>query len=152
MLIMDIPLHRCLLVLGFEGLLAALSAVLEILEFSPVALEMLCSTVLAYGEYHAGAGCLLFVEFAGQSRIAVEGRMDKRRSVLAAKASVVEYAADEQSLTRIWAASKGALNDIMKMTVGSRKLIGLIEDTVVPPELLEQHAASLLRAYRDNRL
>jgi FAD/FMN-containing dehydrogenase len=150
--IMDLPDHRCLMVVGFDSLLAALSAVQAILEFSPVALEMLDSTVLAHGDYNAGAGCLLFVEFAGQSRIAVEGRMEKCRSVLAGRASVVEYAADEQSLTRIWAARKGALNDIMKMTVGSRKPIGLIEDTVVPPEMLEQHAANLLRAYRDNKL
>ncbi|MGI0005037.1 MAG: FAD-binding oxidoreductase, partial [Nitrososphaera sp.] len=150
--IMDLPDHRCLMVVGFDSLLAAVSAVQAILEFSPVALEMLDSTVLAHGDYNAGAGCLLFVEFAGQSRIAVEGRMEKCRSVLAGRASVVEYAADEQSLTRIWAARKGALNDIMKMTVGSRKPIGLIEDTVVPPEMLEQHTANLLRAYRDNKL
>jgi FAD/FMN-containing dehydrogenase len=151
---MDLPQHRCLLVLGFDSLLAAVSAVPAILEFSPVALEMLDSTVLAYGDYGAGAGtgCLLFVEFAGQSRMAAEGRMEKCRSVLAGRVSVVEYATDEQSLIRIWAARKGALNDIMKMTVGSRKPIGLIEDTVVPPALLEQHTISLLRAYRDNNL
>jgi len=150
--IMDLPEHRCLMVPGFESLLAAVSAVPSILEFSPVALEMLDSTVLARGDYNAGAGCLLFVEFAGQSRIAIEGRIEKCRSVLAGRASVVEYAADEQSLAHIWGARKGALNDIMKMTVGSRKPIGLIEDTVVPPEMLEQHTANLLRAYRDNKL
>jgi glycolate oxidase len=40
----------------------------------------------------------------------------------------------------------------MKMIVGSRKPIGLIEDTVVPPEMLEQHTLNLLRAYGDNKL
>jgi FAD/FMN-containing dehydrogenase len=40
----------------------------------------------------------------------------------------------------------------MKMTVGSRKPIGLIEDTVVPPAMLAAHAENLLAAYRDNRL
>jgi FAD/FMN-containing dehydrogenase len=149
---MDLLEHRCLMVVGFDSLLDAVSAVQVILEFSPVALEMLDSTVLVHGDYHADAGCLLFVEFAGQSRMAVEGRMEKCRSVLAGRASVVEYAADEQSLARIWAARKGALNDIMKMTVGSRKPIGLIEDTVVPPEMLEQHTLNLLRAYGDNNL
>ncbi|MGI0004906.1 MAG: FAD-binding oxidoreductase, partial [Nitrososphaera sp.] len=54
--IMDLPQHRCLLVLGFDRLLAAVSAVPSILEFSPVALEMLDSTVLAHGDYNAGAG------------------------------------------------------------------------------------------------
>jgi FAD/FMN-containing dehydrogenase len=153
MRIMDLPEHHCLLVLGFDSLLAAVSAVPAILEFSPVALEMLDSTVLAYGDYRtAAAGCLLFVEFAGQSRMAAEGRMEKCRSVLAGRALVVEYATDEQSMARIWAARKGALNDIMKMTVGSRKPIGLIEDTVVPPAMLEQHTINLLRAYKNNNL
>jgi len=151
--IMDLPEYRCLMVVGFDSLLAAVSAVQVILKFSPVALEMLDSTVLAHGDYHADAGCLLFVEFAGPNRIAVEGRMEKCRSVVAGRAAaVVEYAADDQSLARIWAARKGALNDIMKMTVGSRKPIGLIEDTVVPPEMLEQHTLNLLRAYGDNKL
>jgi FAD/FMN-containing dehydrogenase len=40
----------------------------------------------------------------------------------------------------------------MKMTIGSRKPVGLIEDTVVRPELLADHAAGLLRTYRENNL
>jgi FAD/FMN-containing dehydrogenase len=40
----------------------------------------------------------------------------------------------------------------MKMTVGSRKPIGLIEDTVVHPELLTEHAKNLLQTYRENKL
>jgi FAD/FMN-containing dehydrogenase len=71
---------------------------------------------------------------------------------MAGRAKVLEYAADEQSLGRVWAARKGALGSIMKMTVGSRKPIGLIEDTVVPPAMLAAHAENLLAAYRDNRL
>src|ERR671925_762911 len=39
--IVDIPAHRCMMVLGFEDLLAAVSAITAILKFSPVALEML---------------------------------------------------------------------------------------------------------------
>lgn len=159
MRILDLPERRFLLVLGFDGgLLAALDAVPAILQFSPVALEMLDHTVLAYGEYHATAGCLLFVEFAGGQPADVEGRAQACRDKVAAAvasgsgASVIEYASDEASLARIWAARKGALGDIMKMTVGSRRPIGLIEDTVVPPAMLARHAAGLLQAYRDNRL
>jgi FAD/FMN-containing dehydrogenase len=92
---------------------------------------------------------LVYAEFADEG---AEGRMDACRIKLAGKATVIEYASDEPSLTKMWAARKGALNDIMKMTVGSRRPIGLIEDTVVPPAMLVQHTASLLAAYRENRL
>jgi FAD/FMN-containing dehydrogenase len=40
----------------------------------------------------------------------------------------------------------------MKLTVGSRRPIGLIEDTVVRPELLADHASNLLQTYRENKL
>lgn len=144
--IMDLPERRCLMVLAFGDMLGASAVVPEILEFSPVALEMLDHTVL---HSRKGKGCLLYAEFAGDN---AERMMGGCKRKLDGKAVVAEYASDEQSMTRMWAARKGALNDIMKMTIGSRKPIGLIEDTVVPPTLLAQHAASLLAAYRENSL
>lgn len=149
---LDIPTHRCMMVLGFEDMLAALSAVPAILRFSPVALEMMDHTVVSFrGKMAGGSDCLLFVEFAGNNSN-VEERLTLCKQSLAGRCSVLEYASDEQSLTRIWQARKGALNDIMKMTIGSRKPIGLMEDTVVRPELLEDHAANLLQTYRENKL
>ncbi len=153
--ILDIPAHRCMLVLGFEDLLDAVSAVPAILKFSPAALEMMDHTIVSGGKMSVAddaRGCLLFVEFVGDSSRGVEGRMTLCRQELTGRCSVVEYAADEQSITRIWQARKGALNTIMKMTVGSRKPVGLIEDTVVRPDLLEDHASGLLQTYRENKL
>lgn len=156
MRILDIPAHRCMLVLGFEDLIGAISAVPTILRFSPAALEMMDHTIVSHGGKMSAAGdargCLLFIEFAGSSTTSVEERMSQCRKELAGRCSVIEYASDEQSIIRIWHARKGALNNIMKMTVGSRKPIGLIEDTVVSPTLLADHAATLLETYRDNRL
>ena len=150
--VLDLPQHRFLLVVGFEDLLAAVRAVPAILESSPVALEMLDATVLAL-EKSTETGCLLYVEFAGDSRAKVEAQMARCRDrMTAAGAKVVEYATDEQSMARIWTARKGALGNIMKMTVGSRKPIGLVEDTVVRPEILAAHTENLLVAYRDNKL
>jgi glycolate oxidase len=151
--ILDLPLHRFLLVLGFEDLFAAVRAVPAILESSPVALEMLDATVLAL-EKNAETGCLLYVEFAGDNHTQVEAQMARcqQRMMTAAGARIVEYATDEQSLARIWAARKGALGNIMKLTVGSRKPVGLVEDTVVRPEMLAAHTENLLAAYRDNNL
>jgi glycolate oxidase len=74
------------------------------------------------------------------------------RQELVGKCSVVEYASDELSMTKIWGARKSALNSIMKLTVGSRKPIGLIEDTVVHPAILINHATNILQVYRENRL
>ena len=148
--ILDIPTCRCMIVLGFEDLIDAVSQVPAVLEFSPVALEMLDHTVVSHGRT-SDTGCLLFVEFAGESR-KIEDRLKACREELAGKCSVVEYASDEQSMVNIWRARKGALNDVMKLTVGSRKPIGLIEDTVVRPELLADHTANLLQIYRQSNL
>jgi FAD/FMN-containing dehydrogenase len=147
--ILDIPIHRCIMVLGFEDLQSALTVVPTILKFSPVALEVMDHTVMS--KRADSCGCLLFVEFAGNSRSVEESMVGCKQS-LAGNCSVLEYASDEQSLTRIWQARKGALNGIMKMTVGSRKPIGLIEDTVVRPELLAAHVTNLLQTYRENKL
>ena len=150
--ILDMPEYRGVAALGFEDLLAAVASVPIILKLSPVALEMLDHTVFLHGGNSSEKGCMLFVEFAGGSRQKVEKSLTLCRQRLAGKASVLEYASDEQSIARIWRARKGALNNIMKMTVGSRKPIGLIEDTVVRLNLLRSHVSSLLQTYRDNKL
>ena len=155
MKIIDVPLYRCMMVLGFADLLPALAAVQEILKLSPVALEMLDHTVTLHGKTDGKeeeGGCLLFVEFAGDRSGRVEGRLAECREKLSGRCSVLEYASDEQSIAKMWRARKGALNDIMKLTVGSRKPVGLIEDTVVSPGMLADHAANLLQTYRENRL
>jgi glycolate oxidase len=152
--IFNMPVHRCLMVLGFEDLLSALSVVPSILNFSPVALEMLDHTVITnQSSKGADAGCLLFTEFASNENSSkLEASMNACRNKVVEKCSVVEYASDEKSMTKIWAARKNALNSIMKLTVGSRRPIGLIEDTVVHPSVLFNHAADLLRIYRRNKL
>ncbi|HEY8140426.1 MAG TPA: FAD-binding oxidoreductase [Nitrososphaera sp.] len=150
--ILDIPESRSLLVLGFQDLLAALRIVPAILEFSPVALEMMDHTVFAHGSPESsGLGCLLFVEFAGE-KTEPERQMELCRRRTTGTCTALEHASDEQSIARIWGARKGALNNIMKLTVGSRKPIGLIEDTVVRPHELVDHATDLLDTYRDHKM
>ena len=149
--IMDLPEHRCMLVLGFDDLIEAVSAVPKILRFFPVALEMMDHTVVSDARETRDAGCLLFVEFAG-SRALAEQRCVECEDMMKKTCSVLEYASDETSLSRIWGARKGALNNIMKLTMGSRKPVGLVEDTVVPPRFLEEHVAALLQEYRQNKM
>jgi glycolate oxidase len=153
--ILDIPAYRSLMVLGFEDLLSAISSVPTILQFAPVALEMIDHTILTSNDYakQTQSGCLLFVEFAGnQGSYQVEEPMKICKQKVASICSIVEYTSDEESITKIWTARKNALNSIMKLSIGSRKPIGLIEDTAVRPEVLAEHANNLLQIYRENRL
>jgi glycolate oxidase len=152
--ILDIPAYRSLMVLGFEDLLSAISAVPAILKFCPVAVEMLDNTVVRSDDGNIdGAGCLLIIEFAGNRSISkVEERMRACKQQLSDRCSVVEYASDEESITKVWGARKNALNSIMKLTLGSRKPIGLIEDTVVRPDMLAEHTANLLHTYHENKV
>jgi glycolate oxidase len=159
--IIDIPLYRQLIVASFEDLLSALLVVPFTLKFSPVALEILDSTVIRHvvennnnnpqprGEE---TDCLLFIEFAGDKLAEVEERFDSCSRKLSDKCTIIESASDEQSLMRIWGARKNALNRATKLTVGSRKPIGLIEDTVVRPDMLYDHAEQLLQMYYENKL
>jgi glycolate oxidase len=161
--ILDIPLYRCLLILGFEDLLSAMSVIPLILQFSPVALEMLDNTVIHQERGGGGGGstpqrlasnggCLLFVEFAEDRLIGVDKKLTDCKDRLSSKCAILESVTDEQSMTLIWGARKGALNRIMKLTFGTRKPIGLIEDTVVTPNLLYDHIRYLLQMYNDNKL
>ncbi len=149
--ILDMPEHRSLLVLGFSELITAISAVPMILRFSPVALEMMDHTVVSGENRGKDSGCILFVEFEGSKAIAdknLRNCIDKLASIC----TVLEYASDESSLARIWGARKAALSNIMRLTVGSRKPIGLIEDTVVRPDNLSEHINGLLQEYRSSKL
>jgi glycolate oxidase len=65
---------------------------------------------------------------------------------------ILESATDDQSRTKIWEARKNALNNIMKLTVGSRRPLGLIEDTVVNVNLLHEYTKYLQQMYMDNKL
>jgi glycolate oxidase len=153
--ILDVPEYRSLIVLGFEDVLAAVSAVPAILELFPTALEMVDGSVLRSSDQgnQAQYGCLLFVEFAdSRSRSNVEDPMQLCKQKVAGAGFVIESANDEQSITKMWMARKNALNSIMKLTIGSRKPIGLIEDTVVRPDILVQHTTNLLQIYRENKL
>ena len=156
--ILDIPLYCHLLVLGFGDLLDAVSEVPRILRFSPVALEMLDHTVVSHGEknihqqFSTNKGCILFVEFAGDRIIDTEGKLKACKEKISGKCRIIESVSDEKSMTRIWEARKGALNRVMRLAYGSRKPIGLIEDTVVKPPLLHAYTKYILQAYSDSKL
>ena len=160
--IIDIPLYKATIVFGFKGLLSAMSAVPLVLQFSPVALEMLDHTVFSTAvdvnrprfmdDDSGDGGSLLIVEFAGDSLGDVEQKLNTCKDKLSAVSTTLESASDENSCRQIWEARKSALNNAMKFTVGSRKPLGLIEDTVVNSNILYDYTRFLLEKYNDNNL
>ena len=163
MKVIDIPTYRHLLVLGLENLLSAVYIVPLILQSNPTALELLDHSVLSFREIAQGTwnhntgtgsiGCLLFVEFAGDNLTDIEINVKLCLNKLSYRCVlIVENVADEQSIVRIWQARKSALNRIMKLTIGSRKPIGLIEDTVVSPYRLYEYTEYLQQIYARYKL
>jgi glycolate oxidase len=152
--ILDIPLYRHLLVLGFQDLIAATLAVENILSFSPTALEMLDNTAISPQKNVSigPTGCLLFVEFTSNDLKIIDKKLSLCRNRIANYGTAIESASDERSIERIWAARKGALNNIMRITVGSRRPIGLIEDTVVRTSFLHDYVLYLQKVYLENKL
>jgi glycolate oxidase len=159
--IIDIPLYRATIVFGFKDLLSSMSAVPLVLQFSPVALEMLDHTVFRNLDVEVSprvidtdsdGGSLLFVEFAGDTLIDLEQKLASCKDKLSSVSTTLETVTDENSSNQIWGARKSALNNAMKMTVGSRKPVGLIEDTVVSPDILYDYTRFLLQRYNDNKL
>jgi glycolate oxidase len=157
MKIIDIPAYSHMLVLGFENLLSAMYLVPLILQFNPTALELLDRSVCSFRETTQGTGnnnrvtgsidCLLFVEFAADSLTDIETNFKSCLNKLSYRCALIESVADQQGIVRIWQARKNALNRVMKLTIGSRKPIGLIEDTVVSPYLLYEYTQYLQQIY-----
>jgi glycolate oxidase len=151
--IFDIPLNQNLLVVAYQDLQLAMRSVPTILKFSPTALEMLDSSVVSSDRMHfSGSGCLLFIEFSGDYKVDVESKLRECKVRVEDKGQVLESAFDPISMKHIWEARKNALNNIMKFTVGSRRPVGLIEDTVVRPDLLFEYSLYLKRLYSENKL
>jgi FAD/FMN-containing dehydrogenase len=161
--ILDLPLYKSIIVIGFENILKAVKVVPIILTFFPSALELLDSSVLYYGNmlsYNKASykfndnknGTLLFVEFDGNNLVDVETRLRLCREKLSAYGEIIEITSDKVSSEKIWAARKSALNNVMKLTVGSRKPISLIEDTVVNPNFLYEYTLFLLNVYKKYKL
>jgi glycolate oxidase len=151
--IFDMPLYRNLLVVGYQDLQIAMRSVPSILTFSPTALEMLDSSVVSSDRKSFNdSGCLLFVEFSGDNRVDVEAKLYKCKSRVEGNGQVLHTAFDPISIRHIWESRKNALNNIMKFTVGSRRPVGLIEDTVVRPDLLFEYSLFLKQLYSENNL
>ncbi len=158
--VLDIPAHRSLLILAFEDPIAAAASVPTLLKFHPVAVELLDTSLYSresneVSRSHGGSSyteCIVFVEFAADCMREVESKLSTCKAKIASSCTSVETASDQVSIDRAWATRKGQLNNIMKLTVGSRRPVGLIEDTVVNTNFLPEYVQFLLNLYHENNL
>jgi FAD/FMN-containing dehydrogenase len=93
----------------------------------------------------------MFVEFYGSDDNFYQ-RVHKFEDTLRQKAKIVESGYDPKSVSRAWSERRNSLNSAMKNGVGSRRPAGLIEDTVVHPELLHDYLIFLLKLLAEYNL
>lgn len=153
--ILDIPEKKSLIILEFKNILHAAQAVPLILKFRPVAVELLDRSTIIEGWKTENSdnknSCLMFVEFYGNGNNFYQ-HVHSFEDTLGQKAKILESGYDMKSVARAWSERRNSLNGAMKKGVGSRKPAGIIEDTVVHPELLHDHLMFLLELLAQYKL
>lgn len=147
------PAHAVVGVVHFRDLLEALEATQSILPHGPSAVELIDKMVLdmtrAQVEYarrmtfvEDDPAALLIVEFAGNSREDVLGRLDAMEQALAGARMgyAVVRATDFPSQDNIWRVRKAG-QGLLQGIKGDAKPITFVEDTAVPPERLAPYIA-----------
>jgi FAD/FMN-containing dehydrogenase len=126
---------------------------LELLDHSVLCYEKIVRNKLNFKvNNNNNGGTLLFVEFAGDDIVKIELKIHLCKEKLHGYGEILEVTSDYVSCERIWSARKSALNNVMKLTVGSRKPISLIEDTIVNPDYLYDYTLFLLGIYKKYKL
>ena len=146
--IRDFPEKKSLVIVKFKDILDAVSAVPSILEHGPVAMELLDKGTILEGWKHGDSNdnnsCIMFVEFHGNDNSIYE-QVHQFEVHLQRKATILETGHDKNSVNRAWNERKNSLNSAIKKGTGSRKPAGLIEDTVVHPDILYDYTIFLLK-------
>src|SRR5262249_49756674 len=151
-----IPRAKVLLVVEFADLLDALGAVPAILEHAPSAVEVIDKYVLDSTKLNPDAtrlrdflrddpGAILIIELSGESRAALDPRLDALDADLAGRGLgdhrlAVREAAQQ---ARIWKLRTLALG-LSMAEKGDAKAISFVEDTAVAPERLRDFIAEFL--------
>ena len=152
---LDIPEKKSLIILKFESILHAALVVPLILQFRPVAIELLDRDTIIEGwktdQSENNNSCMMFVEFYGNDNDFYE-KVHKFEDTIRQKSNILESGYDNKSVNRAWSERRNSLNSAMKKGMGSRKPAGIIEDTVVHPELLHDYLVFLLNLLKEFKL
>jgi FAD/FMN-containing dehydrogenase len=153
--ILNIPQKKSLIMLKFENIFEAASTVPQILDYGPVAIEMLDRGAELKGwkvdDSNFGNSCIMFVEFYGNNDSHYE-KIHNFENNLRKKAKILDSAHDKKSVDRAWNERRNSLNTAIKKGIGSRKPAGIIEDTVVHPVLLHDYLVFLLNLLASYKL
>ena len=146
--VLDVPEKKSLIILKFESILHAALVVPLILQFRPVAIELLDRGTIIEGwktdQAENNDSCMVFVEFYGNEHDFYQ-KVHKFEDTIRQRSNILESGYDKKSVDRAWSERRNSLNSAMKKGMGSRKPAGIIEDTVVHPELLHDYLVFLLK-------
>ena len=152
---LDIPEKKSLIILEFESILHAALVVPLILKFNPVAIELLDKGTIIEGwknvQSESKNSCLMFVEFYGNDNDFYLNVL-KFEDTIRQKTTILESGYDKKSVDKAWSERRNSLNSAMKKCIGSRRPAGIIEDTVVHPQLLHDYLVFLLKLLADFKL
>ena len=153
--LLDIPEKKSLIVLNFESILHAASVVPLILQFRPVAMELLDRGTVIEGwktdQTENKNSCMMFVEFYGDDNDFYQ-KVHKFEQIIGQKSNILESGYDKKSVDMAWSERRNSLNSALKKGIGSRKPAGIIEDTVVHPELLHDYLVFILKLLAEFKL
>lgn len=153
----DIPQFVTLLVCVFMNLVGLLQSVMRILSLRPSAVELLSFGRLSSDmrqDIEKGLTDLptIYVEFCGESMARLEQQVDRCRSAIKQRCISIEVLSDTTSCNAAWKERRNSLNHILRISDGDKKAIGIIEDTVVKPSLLEGYIPFIQGIYDKYKL
>lgn len=145
--------EKRLIVAGFDGLNAALSAASDLIACNPTAIEVMDERVQTLAHEaglldHLPKGlrqaqgarvAFVFIEINGSDSTQVDARLDQCTAVLRCCDSIgaVHVAADRDEIRDLWAIRSGAVGLLGKVK-GAARPVAFVEDVVVPPDALPQ--------------
>jgi glycolate oxidase len=153
----EIPQFETLLVCEFLDLGNLLQSIPKILSFHPSAVELLGfghldSERIQYNETELTDFPTVYVEFCGESLTKLELQVDRCKSALQQRCISIEILSDTNSCHAAWDERRNSLNRILRIGDGNKKAIGIIEDTIVNPFLLEEFIPFVQGIYDRYRL
>ncbi len=141
----EIPQYEILLVCEFLDMVSLLQFIPKILSFHPSAVELLSFGRLK--EKGLTDFPTIYAEFCGESLTKLEQQVDRCRSALQQRCNSIEILSDTNSCNAAWEERRNSLNHILRISDGNKKAIGIIEDTIVNPSLLEEFIPFIQKIY-----
>jgi len=157
------PTKTALVIVHFDALNTALTAVPPILEIEPSAVELLdnlglimCRDVPEYARLldsfiEGQPNCVLITEFVGESDAELRAKVDRLKEHLTRQGvgeTAVVAAYDPIQQSNVWKVRKVGLGLLMSIK-GDYKPIPFIEDSAVPPEHLAEYVDKIERYCND---